>query len=90
MVHKTSIDTQMSEGNSDIKSRSNSLDRDFSDLAKEGAKIFAHKAQEEVEHLKVNCHDYEKQATNYIVQNPGKSVLAALASGFVLALLLKR
>jgi len=93
-------DTTSSSGtsttrNSNRSSETNSTS-DLSDLArenlqnvKEGAHILKNKAQEAIRHIEEDSEKYIKEATDYVKENPTKSVLTALAAGLIIGLLLK-
>jgi len=77
-------------------SRSSQSTNDLTDLAKEnlqnvkeGAHILKNKAQEAIRHIEEDSEKYVKEATEYVKENPTKSVLTALAAGLIIGLLLK-
>ncbi|MFN7097340.1 MAG: hypothetical protein ACK4PR_07260 [Gammaproteobacteria bacterium] len=78
--------------NNDEKSNN----REFADIAKdginvakEGAQALMGKAQDEIGELKQTSDKYMEDITNYVKDNPSKSILFALAGGLLLGLLLK-
>ena len=59
-------------------------------LATEKINTISDTLEEEMKEIKEHSEEYIEQVTDYVKKNPGKSLLAAIAGGFIFGLLYKK